>query len=325
MPPTNGTFDPTLEDQLRWSVELANRAKAAAASPFRKAVKYDAKLRLAISGPAGSGKSYTLLKLAAELGGTVAAIDTEHGSLSKYADQFTFDVEELTSFDPVIIPDRIQQAAAAGYRTLIIDSLSHFWNGVNGELEQVDRIAARSKSGNSFAAWREVSPKHARMVDAIVSAPLHILVGMRVKTQWIVQTNEKGKVEPRRVGLESVMREGIEYEFDVAADMDGEHNFLVQKTRCPALDGEIFHRPGAEVADILKQWLASPVVKPAAPAEDLTGMQQHFEAMRQRLGDEDYFAILGQNGYEHAEQIPSLAVGTPIYKQMILTHRRNQA
>src|SRR5215469_17765165 len=51
---------------------------------FRKAVKQNAKLRLALSGPGGSGKTYTLLKLATALGGRIAAIDTEHGSMEKY-------------------------------------------------------------------------------------------------------------------------------------------------------------------------------------------------------------------------------------------------
>jgi len=319
---SNGTFEPTLEDQLRWSVELAKRAKletAAAPSPFKRAVKYDAKLRLAISGPAGAGKTYTLLELAKQLGGPIAAIDTEHGSMSKYADQFEFDVEELSSFDPLIIPERISQAAEAGYRSLIIDSLSHFWNGKDGELDQVDRVTARSKSNNSWAAWREVSPKHNAMVQAIVSAPIHILVGMRVKTQWLIQTGKDGKMEPKRIGLESIMRDGVEYEFDVAGDMDIDHNFVITKTRCPGLDGRIYNKPGKDVADVLKQWLHSPVVK---PPEDLTGMRQHFATMRDKLGDDQFFAILGINGYENPEQIQSLDAGTPIYKAMLVASRR---
>jgi ABC-type lipoprotein export system ATPase subunit len=64
---------------------------------FRKAVKYDAKLRFAVCGPSGSGKTHTLLQVATELGGPVALIDTEHGSASKYADLFEFDVLELES------------------------------------------------------------------------------------------------------------------------------------------------------------------------------------------------------------------------------------
>src|SRR5437016_2786217 len=63
-------------------------------NPFTKAVKYNAKGRVALIGPAGGGKSFTALVLARALAGPtgkIAAIDTEHGSLSKYADLFDFD------------------------------------------------------------------------------------------------------------------------------------------------------------------------------------------------------------------------------------------
>src|SRR6266700_5473925 len=94
---------------------------------FRKAVKFGAKLRLAVCGPSGSGKTYTLLTLATELGGPVALVDTERGSASKYADLFEFDVLELDSYDPLRLIEIIDYAAAHHYHVLCIDSLSQFW------------------------------------------------------------------------------------------------------------------------------------------------------------------------------------------------------
>src|SRR5712671_6598987 len=132
------------------------RKPAAPELHFRRAVKHDAKLRLAISGPSGSGKTYTMLKIASELGGPVALVDTEHGSASKYADLFEFDVLELDSYDPGQLLKIIDQAAEAGFRALCIDSLSHFWMGKDGELEMVDRAARRMQNPNSFAAWKQV-------------------------------------------------------------------------------------------------------------------------------------------------------------------------
>ena len=174
----------------------------ATAFVFRKAVKQNAKLRLALSGPGGSGKTYTLLKLATALGGRIAALDTEHGSMEKYADQFDFDVLHLDSYNPAIFPRLIGEVAGQGYSTLITDSWSHFWMGEGGELDQVDAITARSKSNNSFAAWRHVSPMHNRMIDAMLAAPIHILVSMRVKTEWVLEKDERtGKTVPRKVGL----------------------------------------------------------------------------------------------------------------------------
>ena len=45
---------------------------------FRKAERRKAKLRLAITGPAGSGKTYGALQIAQGLGGRIAMIDTEN-------------------------------------------------------------------------------------------------------------------------------------------------------------------------------------------------------------------------------------------------------
>jgi len=226
---------------------------------FRKAVKHGAKLRLAVCGPSGSGKTYTLLRLATELGGPTAVVDTERGSASKYADIFDFDVLELDSYDPRRLVEMIDAAAKSGYRVLCIDSLSHFWMGKDGELEQVDRIAKRSQSNNGFAAWKQVTPLHNELVDKIIGAPLHVLASLRAKTEWVLERDEKtGKTSPRKVGLAPVMRDGIEYEFDVCGEMDQENTLIITKSRCPKLTGGVFSKPGKEVAEVLKEWLDGP-------------------------------------------------------------------
>ncbi len=231
---------------------------------FRKAVKHGAKLRLAICGPSGSGKTYTLLNVATELGGPIALVDTERGSASKYADIFQFDVLELESYDPRQLSDIIDYTAANGYAALCIDSLSHFWMGKDGELDLVDRIAKRSGSNNSFAAWRHVTPLHNALIDKITAAPIHVLASLRVKTEWVVERDEKtGKTAPRKVGLAPVMRDGIEYEFDICGEMDQENTLIVTKSRCPRLSGAVFGKPGKEFVDVIKEWLTIP----EAPAE----------------------------------------------------------
>ena len=230
---------------------------------FRKAIKCDAKLRFAVCGPSGSGKTYTLLALATELGGPIAVVDTEHGSASKYADIFEFDVLELDSYDPLRLIEIIDYAVANHYRVLCIDSLSHFWMGKDGELEKVDRAARRMQTPNGFAAWKQVTPIHNALIDKIIGAPLHILVSMRAKTEWVLERDDRsGKTVPRKVGLAPVMRDGIEYEFDVCGDLDQENTLLITKTRCPRLAGGIFPKPGKELADVLKEWLGT------VPAQD---------------------------------------------------------
>ncbi len=224
---------------------------------FTKATKLQAKLRLALIGPSGSGKTYTALLLGQNLADRVAVIDTEHGSASKYADEFGFDVLELTNFDPRNYVAAIHEAQKAGYDALVIDSLSHAWMGKDGALELVDKAAKRSQSGNSFVAWREVTPLHNELVEAMLAADMHVIVTMRTKTEYVIETDEKtGKKVPKKIGLQPVQRDGLEYEFDVVADMDHQNNLIVSKTRCKALNGAVIAKPGKDFAATLKGWLS---------------------------------------------------------------------
>ena len=256
---------------------------------FAPAVKTEAKLRLAIAGPSGSGKTYTAPAVATALadGGKVAVLDTEHGSASKYADLFAFDVlNESAPFHPDKVTAAINDAGRGGYAVLILDSMSHFWNGPGGMTDIVDDIARRMKSPNSFAAWKDGTPIQQKMIEAIVSAPLHIIATMRSKQDYILETDERGKQRPRKVGMAPIQRDGFEYEFDVFMDMDNDNTGMIAKTRCPALTNGVFRKPGADVANILRDWLHG---APPAPvqqykdgstvgAKERAYYQQHIEA-----------------------------------------------
>ena len=224
---------------------------------FTKATKEQAKLRLALYGPPGSGKTYTSLSLAQELGKKVAVIDTEHGRASKYADFFTFDVVELASFEPQLYVEAIHAAEAAGYDVLVIDSLSHAWSGKGGLLEQVDEFAKRSASQNTFVAWKQGTPIQNAMVEAINGCGMHIICTLRSKVHYTMETNDRGKTEPKRIGMEPIQREGMEYEFDITGQMNPAHEWVIEKTTCPALVDKIIPKPGAETAKIILDWLQS--------------------------------------------------------------------
>jgi hypothetical protein len=233
---------------------------------FNRASKKSARLRLALIGAAGAGKTYTALSIASHLEGPVAVIDTERGSASKYSDSFEFDVLELETHSPQMYIDAIRAAEEAGYKTLIIDSLSHAWTGKEGALDQVDRVAKRSQSGNTFGAWRDVTPMHNAMVDAIIVARMHIITTMRAKTEYVQEKNEKtGRTTVRKVGMAPVQRDGLEYEFDVVADLDQDNNMIIGKTRCPALQGAVFAKAGREVAAKLSTWLTDGTPEQSRP------------------------------------------------------------
>jgi hypothetical protein len=241
---------------------------------FQKATKQQSKLRLAIDGPSGSGKTYTALSVGSHLGERMAVIDTERGSASLYSDIFSFDVLNLETFSPLTYAEAIRAAVTAGYDVIVIDSLSHAWMGKDGALEQVDKAAKRSSSGNSFTAWKDVTPMHNEMVDTILQSPCHIIVTMRAKTEYVMEKDDRtGKTAPRKVGLAPIQRDGLEYEFTVVADMDLDNNFIVSKSRCPALSGAIIKKPGKDVADILLNWLND-----GSPAQICSDCQQEIKA-----------------------------------------------
>ena len=223
---------------------------------IKKATTAQAKARVALMGPPGAGKTFSALNIARHLGERVILIDTERGSASKYANEFDFEVIELDSFNPKTYIEAIHAAEEAGADTIIIDSLSHAWMGKDGALEMVDRAATSSR--NSFTAWKDVTPLHNGLVDAILRSRAHVIATLRTKTEYVIEANERGKLAPRKVGLGAVQRDGIEYEFDIVGVLDMDNNLQITKTRCRTLTpNETLPKPGKKFAETLIAWLSS--------------------------------------------------------------------
>lgn len=234
---------------------------------FRQATKEQTKLRMTIDGPAGSGKTYTALRFATALTqvfpGKIAVIDTERGSASKYVGDapdgipFVFDTQELLTFSPEKYTESVLAAGRFGYSVLIIDSLSHAWEGVGGALE------IKQRHGESWSAWRHVTPLHNRMIDAILQSPCHVITTMRSRMEYVQETDQQGKTVVRKVGLSPVQRPGMEYEFDIVADIDWAHIMTVSKSRCSTVSDMITEKPGPEFMRPVIEWLRAGAV-PAA-------------------------------------------------------------
>ena len=210
----------------------------------------------------------------------IAVIDTENASAAKYAHEFEFDVAILQTYSPLLFVQTIKEAEAANYQAIIIDSLSAAWEGKEGAMEMVDKETARSQSKNSYFAWGKVTPIHRQMIEAIVSSTAHIFATMRSKTEYALDTDEKTKkVRPRKIGLAPIQRAGTEYEFDVVGDMDIDHNLIISKTRCSALDGQVIPLPGAQIAATLNEWLAgAPAPEEIEPEDEGLGLSESTKA-----------------------------------------------
>jgi hypothetical protein len=220
---------------------------------FQKAVKEMGRVRLALVGASGTGKTYSALRIGCTISKKVALIDTEHGSAAKYADTFSFDTMLLDTFNPQKYIEAIHEAEKAGYEVIILDSLSHAWFGKEGALEQVDKIAARSQSHNTYFAWREVTPVHMALIDAMLQSSAHIIATMRAKTEYVVEDNGNGKKVPRKIGLAPIQRDGMDYEFDVVGTLAPNNSLVIDKTRLPSLNGKVIAVADEEFAkELLK-------------------------------------------------------------------------
>lgn len=220
---------------------------------IRKAERVKSKLRLAISGPSGAGKTMSSLKLAKGIGPKILLIDTERGSGDLYADLFEYDI---ISLEPPFKPDSLIEALRAGeaadYDVIILDSLSHFWADEGGLLDQADKMQAAGK--NRFTLWADITPQHRRLVNAILNSPKHIVATMRAKQEYAMETDEKGKASVKKLGLAPVQREGMEYEFTVFFDIDQNHNAKASKDRTAMFNNEVFIIDEG-IGQRIKKWL----------------------------------------------------------------------
>lgn len=239
---------------------------------FQPATRKQLKARIALCGPSKAGKSYTGLRLAVCLAAheakragrkklKIAAVDTEHRSLSKYQGEspdgipFDFDVMELQSFSPERYIEAVQAAEREAYDVILIDSLSHAWVGTDGALEKVDKLAEKGR-GNKFTdGWRDVTPMHNRMIDTIVRARIHVVATMRTHMEYILEDGPNGKKVPRKVGMAPVQRKGMEYEFDIVGDIDEGHTLHFGGTRCHAITDKSMTKPGLHFFEPILAWL----------------------------------------------------------------------
>lgn len=238
---------------------------------FTKATRKKAKLRLALTGASGSGKTYSALLLATGLGGRIAVVDTEHDSASLYADEFEFDSLSLTpDYTPERFIDAIESAEKAGYDVLIIDSITHEWQGTGGVLELVDAVAKAKFKGNSWAAWNELTPRHRRFLDKILQSNMHIIATMRSKSET-AQQEVNGIKKVVKLGTKTEQREGTDFEFTTVLDIVHDGHFAVaSKDRTKLFTKDYDPKPiTVETGKLLVEWLNSgedmPVVDENAP------------------------------------------------------------
>jgi len=203
---------------------------------LRVAKKESVFLKIGISGPSGFGKTYSALLLAYGITGDwskIAVIDTENNSASLYSDLGEYLTLNLT---PPYSPERYNEAIGicerSGIECCVIDSISHEWEGKGGCLE------AHEQLGGQFAHWAKITPRHRSFIDTILQCKMHTITTVRKKQDYDLVKNDKGKMEPVKVGLKEITREGFEYELTLNLEIiNANHLVKASKDRTNLFDG----------------------------------------------------------------------------------------
>ncbi len=254
-----------------------------------------AKLKLGMAAPAGGGKTMGALLIAygimkekypklpdGELWTKIAIIDSENGSGELYVGTEVsesrlvigaYNAVTLTPpFEPDKYSDAIRLCAENGIEVVIIDSTSHLWSGIGGELEQQGNIAKRT--GNSWTAWRDVNPQHNRFIDTMLQTDVHIIATMRSKMDYVQEKDtDTGKTIIRKVGLAPVQKEGMQYEFTAFIDIDSEHQAFGSKDRTGGIIDQKYFLITPQIGRDFEKWLESGADTPSVIlAEKTTGI-----------------------------------------------------
>lgn len=250
---------------------------------IERAQKKKQKLKIGLAGISGSGKTYSALTLAFSMCQKICVIDTECGSASLYSDHFPeYDILELQPpYSPQRYIEAIKTIEAAGYECIIIDSLSHEWNGAGGCLSMVDAVS--KAGGNSYTAWGKVTPHHDALISYMIASQTHIIVTMRTKTAYELCVNDKGKQVPVKVGMAPTQRDGIEYEFTIVFDLDQNHNFTCSKDRTSMFNNIDIPQPlNKDVGKKILEWLDSGI-EPIKATPVLTIVQNNIDDIKKNI------------------------------------------
>lgn len=224
---------------------------------LRKAERSQAKLRIGVSAPSGGGKTYSALLMASGMTdwNKIAVIDTENGRGDIYSDLGDYNIITLEApFSPERYIEAIKSCEEAGMEVIIIDSISHEWEGQGGCLEINEALANAKYRGNTWSAWNETTPRHRKFIEAIISSTAHVITTVRNKVDTIMTEDKKVK----KVGIKEITREGFEYEITVNFNIDRDtHKALPSKDNTRLFEGKDPFIITAETGKALIDWMKS--------------------------------------------------------------------
>lgn len=281
---------------------------------IRKAKRAASKGRLLLTGPSGSGKTWGALTFAKGLGcQRVIVIDTEQGSSDLYESILPFEVIDLAPpFTPERYIEAIEAAEEAGADCIIIDSISHEWNGKGGCLELVDEIARAQFRGNTWSAYSVITPRHRAFIDRMLRSSAHIIATGRSKTET-AQVEDGGRKKVAKLGMKVETRDGVEYEFTTVLDIVHDGHFALASKDRTGIFTDTDPKPiTVATGKLLAAWLScgtpapvtsaptsaktAPAVQGPAPAEETKEEKPLFHRIADHIAGATSVISLGAIG-----------------------------
>jgi hypothetical protein len=252
--------------------------------------RHNVKLRLGISGASGFGKTYSALQLAHGMTqdwSKIAVIDTENSSASLYSDLGNFNVLNLSKpFSPERYIEAIEICEKSRMEAIIIDSITHEWQGDGGCLQIHDQLGGR------FQDWAKVKPRHQKFIDRILQSKCHIITTTRRKTDYSLDISSNGKSKVVKHGTKEITSEGFEYELSVNFELINEnHMCKVSKDRTNLFSGKPEFIITSEVGKTLKAWCNEGVslddvkkeINATTTLEGLRHLYQKYNSLKQQI------------------------------------------
>jgi len=241
---------------------------------LRNAERKQAKIKMGLQAPSGAGKTYSALLLAYGLindWSRIAVIDTENHSADLYAHLGNY---QVLAFEQPFSPERYIQAIEvcekAGMEVIILDSISHEWEGVGGILD-----IHGAMMGNSFTNWAKVTPRHNAFVQKLLQSSSHIIATIRSKQDYVL-SEKNGKMVPEKIGLKGVTREGLDYEFTIVLELDLKHQATATKDRTQLFMDKPSFIITPDTGKTIKAWCESG----AAPTPAATSVEELKDMVR---------------------------------------------
>lgn len=236
---------------------------------LKQSQRQQVKLRLGLSGASGFGKTKSALLLAYGMTkdwSKIAVIDTENSSASLYSDLGNYNVLDLQApYSPERYIQAIELCEKSGIEVIIIDSVSHEWNGTGGCLD------IHEKLGGRFQDWANVTPRHQAFINKILQSSCHIITTTRRKTDYSLDIGSNGKTQVMKHGTKEITRDGFEYELTINFELVNENHLCkASKDRT----GLFMNKPEfiitSETGQLILDWCNSGIAETASFATSAT-------------------------------------------------------